>query len=61
MRHKKLMVLCFFFKKIPNTLVYSFQKYNRKNKKKKNVIYAFKWYFYGFLYNTTLPLVKIYI
>ncbi len=24
-----------------------------KNYNNKNIIYAFKWYFYGFLYNTT--------
>lgn len=39
--------------KLPNTR-YPFQKKVKgKQKGNKNVMYAFKWYFYGFLYNTT--------
>lgn len=45
--NKKLLVLC-FLKKTPHyTLSILIPKEN------KNVMYAFKWYFYGFLYNTT--------
>lgn len=39
-------------KKTPQyTLSILIPKENKKEK--KNVMYAFKWYFYGFLYNTT--------
>lgn len=50
---KRLMVLCFLKNLLNTHYPYSFQK-NKKNKTgNKNVMYAFKWYFYGFLYNTT--------
>lgn len=35
------------------------QPQRKSEKKNKNVMYAFKWYFYGFC--TIQPLVKIYI
>lgn len=51
---KKHMVLCFLKKsKI------QFQIHSEKRKEKKNVMYAFKWYFMAFC--TIQPLVKIYI
>lgn len=48
---KRLLVLCFLKKTSPIHIIHTHSK--RKEKRNKNVMYAFKWYFYGFLYNTT--------
>lgn len=55
---KRLLVLCFLKKRRrkrkertpPTHIIHTHSKRYKGN---KNVMYAFKWYFYGLLYNTT--------